>query len=311
MSNVFHVLLSFAVMQPVAVDGANGATGIYVLNGKYTGTNLSISMTASEATTTSIKYGITVNNTGPGIATNTKVTVNLPSGVTLDTTQAGGCTAVGNVVTCLPGTVNIGSASITFYGKSTVAANYSTTATVSSDLTNLNTTNNSVTVVTPFDYAHLSLNFTAQEVSTTAVRYFVVVNNAGPLAATNAKATITLPAGVSFDTTQTSSCTVSGNVVTCPLGTINALGAANIFFDTVVPALGNYTATAIASSTVVDINPVNDSASSPITVVVYVPPPIQTDVPTLPQWGMILLGFLLFGTTLVQNRNNKDRRFKK
>jgi uncharacterized repeat protein (TIGR01451 family) len=301
----------------VAVDGANGATGTYVLNNVgYTSTNLSISMTGAEATPTSIKYIVTVNNAGPGIATNTKVTVNLPAGVTLDTTQAGGCTAVGNVVTCLPGSVYppgwiSTNGSITFYGKATVPSNYSTTASVSSDLTNLNTTNNSVTAVTPFGYAHLSLSLYASEAATTSVQYVVSVNNAGPLVATGVKATVNLPVGVTFDTTKPNNCTVSGSVVTCLIGTVNASSAASAYFFAIVPALGSYTATATVTDSVVDILPPNNTASAPITVVTYVPPQDPGDVPTLPQWGVIILGCLLFGTTLVKNRINISRWYKK
>lgn len=288
----------------IAIDGKNGATGIYLVNTKYLGTDLSLSMSAAGVSSTSIKYTLQANNAGPGIATNSKITVTLPAGVTLDPLQAGGCTAgVGNVVTCLAGTLNVGGvANITFFANATLAGNYSTTATISSDLIELNPSNNTATIQTLFNYSDLAISLNAVQLSTTALRYFVAVNNIGPSAATGIKITVTLPTGITFNTLQNGGCSALGNLVTCLLGTISLAGTSNVMFDTNVAALGTYTTTASVSATQVDTNLANNSKTLQTIVQPVQAAAQDNDVPTLPEWGMIVLGLLLWGSMLVKNR---------
>ena len=288
----------------VAVDGKNGVSGIFILNGLYLSTDLSLSMTASGSSPTSSMYTLQVNNAGPGNATNVKVTVNLPSGATFNSASAAGCTGTGNVVTCLLGTINaLSSSSLTLYSNFAAIGTYVTSATVSSDLTEINPANNSVSVSTLPYNADLSVTMGASEISSTSILYYLNVKNAGPGNATNVKTTIALPTGVTLDPMQTGGCTTStGNVVTCLLGTINALGSGSVQFYANVVAFGNYTATVSVSSSAIDLNSSNNSTSTQLTVVKYVPPPIETDVPTLPEWGVIILGLLLFFLVQFQDR---------
>jgi hypothetical protein len=288
----------------IAIDGKNGATGIYLINTKYLGTDLSLTMSAAGVSATSIKYSLQANNAGPGIATNSKVTVTLPAGVTLDPLQAGGCTAgVGNVVTCLAGTLNVGGvANITFFANATLAGNYSTTATISSDLTELNPSNNTATIQTLFNYSDLAISLNVVQLSTTSLRYFVAVNNLGPSAATSTKVTVTLPTGIAFNPLQNGGCSAVGNLVTCLLGTVSLAGTSNAMFDTNVAALGTYTTTALVSATQVDSNLTNNTKTIQTSVQPMQAAAQDNDVPTLPEWGMIILGLLLWGSMMLKSR---------
>jgi hypothetical protein len=150
--------------------------------------------------------------------------------------------------------------------------------------------------------ADLSLSINAVEASLTSVRYDLTVTNAGPLNATNVKVNVTLPAGATLDQTQAGGCTATGtNVVTCLFGTINAPGGSvSTTFYATVSGAGNYSATATVSSDQIDPNPGNN--------VVTVQAAVVADVPTLPEWGMILLACLLLASTEIQTLRRFIRR---
>lgn len=131
-----------------------------------------------------------------------------------------------------------------------------------------------------------------------AIQYVATVTNPGPSTATNVKINVQLPAWVTLDPNNTGGCsTGSGNVVTCALGTINApAGTASVSFNGIGSTTGIYTATASVSSDYVDPGGTSSaSASGSITGV-------AANIPTIPEWGMILLGCLLMGLTLLRRQ---------
>jgi uncharacterized repeat protein (TIGR01451 family) len=152
----------------------------------------------------------------------------------------------------------------------------------------------------------LTLTVNSTEISPTKIQYSVYVSNAGPANAPNAKVNINLPTGITFYSVQTGSCSANGsNVVTCLLGTIKApSGSASATFTANVSSLGNYTTTATVSSDYSDPIPSDDSS----TVQTTVAPFDYSDVPTLPEWGMIVLGCLLLGSVHLQYRNGSSRK---
>ena len=146
--------------------------------------------------------------------------------------------------------------------------------------------------------SNLSVTLNSSSVAGTApttIQYVATVTNAGPLNATNVNVNVSLPAGVTLDPNNNGGCTAAGQVVTCALGTINApTGSASVSFNGIGSSTGVFTATATVTSDYADPNGVG-SASSTI-----------SDVPTMSEWGLMLLGCLLFGVMQYQSRNSSS-----
>jgi uncharacterized repeat protein (TIGR01451 family) len=198
-------------------------------------------------------YTITVHNYGPSTATDTQVLDTLPSGVTFVSateSQGTGCTFnMVDTVTCDVGTIApSGSATITL----TVLVNNDTTGTITnsanvhSDETDpdtdvhVNTIDCDNEVNTPTEPGiNLSVEKQCPGSDVTAGNNFsytvTVKNNTEPddgsTDATGVTLTDTLPAGVTFVSSNPDStppiptCTESGGIVTCDLGTIAAGGS--------------------------------------------------------------------------------------
>jgi uncharacterized repeat protein (TIGR01451 family) len=117
--------------------------------------------------------------------------------------------------------------------------------------------------------------------------YRIVVTNNGPSVATNVVLTDPLPAGLTSTvvTTTQGSCT-PGTTVTCTLGTMAVGGAATIRITVNLPAqLSPIRNTATVTADQFDPNTTNNSASADILG--------ESDIPTLSEWGLILLGLAL------------------
>ncbi|MDP1680236.1 MAG: IPTL-CTERM sorting domain-containing protein [Burkholderiales bacterium] len=128
----------------------------------------------------------------------------------------------------------------------------------------------------------------------TDLTYTLSVSNNGPQTATNVVLSDTLPAGALF-ISATTGCTHSAGVVTCALGTL-ANGASSLV--NIVIRLSN-AGTAINNASVAsdlpDPNSANNTDSDTTTVVVAVAAADDGDIPTLPEWGAILMASLLLG----------------
>jgi uncharacterized repeat protein (TIGR01451 family) len=120
--------------------------------------------------------------------------------------------------------------------------------------------------------------------------YVVTAANAGPQSATNVVVTITLPTSASF-VSASAACTATGNQVVCSAGTVASGGTAS--FEIV--ALWNAIDPAATVSTSVTSD-LPDSSVADNTATFYVAvAPDSGDVPTLPEWAVLLLGMLLLG----------------
>lgn len=165
---------------------------------------------------------------------------------------------------------------------------------------NLNTTAN----------ANLSLTGTSTPSSVTQgdnITYTLNVQNAGPQAATNVVLTDTLPAQTTF-VSSSIACSLSGASLSCPLGTILSAGSTSVAVTvrTSTATPGSVSNIASLSSQVPDPNTANNS----VTLVTPVIPPstasdTDTDVPTLPEWGAILMASLLLGAVYRRQRMQK------
>ncbi len=145
--------------------------------------------------------------------------------------------------------------------------------------------------------ANLAISITGPATGTagSASTYTVSVSNAGPQTATHAVATITLPASSSF-VTGSSACTASGNTVTCDAGTLGN-GAQMLLPLQLIWNTAD--ASAVISAAVTSDLPDPFMADNTTSVQVIVSAGNisngndNNDVPTLPEWGMILLAMLL------------------
>lgn len=119
--------------------------------------------------------------------------------------------------------------------------------------------------------------------------YTITVNNSGPQTATNTVLSVTMPTGASL-VSSAPACSTSGNVLTCPLGTMTSGSSLNVEMDLLWQAEATGTLSASVSSDL------PDTVTSDNTGTFEVSASAGADTPTLPEWGAILLGSLLLLT---------------
>jgi large repetitive protein len=277
--------------------------------------DFAISVTAG----TDLTYTITATNTGPSDAQNVTVTDPLPAGTTFDSALStqGSCSGT-TTVTCTLGTLLAGaSATITLVVHVDPAApagsTLTNTATASSSTADPDPTNNTATATTTVaTQADLGVTKIPDQISVvtagTDLTYTITATNSGPSDAQDVAVTDTLPAATTFVSVTPSQGTCSGGpIVTCSLGTL-AIGASATFTLVVHVdpiATGTIFNTATVSSTTVDPNPGNDTASAANTIVVSADVAVtKTDTPDPVPPG----GFLTY-TITVTNTGPSDTPF--
>ncbi len=234
--------------------------------------DLSISKSADPdpvAVGQSLTYLVTVDNKGPGAATNVVVTDTLPAEVSFSSVSAG-CSNSG-VVVCNLGTIASGSnksveivVTLDSEGSGTIA----NTAVVSSDTPEENPGDESTTITTDTttapQTADLSISKSADPDPVAVgqlLTYLITVDNNGPASATNVEVTDTLPTEVSFSSAS-AGCSYSDNVV-CSLGTIPAGSDKSVQIAVIVNSegSGSIANTAVVSSDTPEENPGDESTT--------------------------------------------------
>jgi Subtilase family/Domain of unknown function DUF11 len=132
-----------------------------------------------------------------------------------------------------------------------------------------------------------------------AAPYTAVVTNNGPFASITTSFAVALPAGISYQSASGTlngasiPCSVSGQVVTCTIGTMLPGQSANIQVNGSASAVGTYTANATVSSSTTDTSSANNSASAN-EVVTAIPLASSNGDAPLPLWAYVLLalGFM-------------------
>ena len=157
--------------------------------------------------------------------------------------------------------------------------------------------------------ADLSVTFSASSAMPgNAFNYVATLTNNGPATATNTHLVFALPSGVTYNSATRSdggslACNAIGQTVTCIVGTLYNNASVTILLNATASAVGNYSASVTASSTLADATNNNNSATA--TALVNVD---SADAPTLPQWAAIILGVLLLQAAGVSSRKHAKRR---
>lgn len=145
------------------------------------------------------------------------------------------------------------------------------------------------------------LALTATSSGSVAVGNNLVINysakNAGPQSATNTVLVVTLPASLTYVSASVPCTAISGSV-SCNLGTVAAGASGSVSIKTATITAGTYSVGASVSTDTPDPVTANNSYSffSTVNLAGTAGGSNDTDAPTLPEWGAILMASLLLGT---------------
>lgn len=177
-------------------------------------------------------------------------------------------------------------------GNGTTSTAAQTTPIATHGLANIGTYNTANATTAQADMS-VTLSATPNPVLTgNNLTYSFTASNLGSGTATNTVVTLALAGSATF-VSASGACTPSSGTVVCNLGTMNSGSATGLQVVVTPAATGALSATAYVSSDAVDPNGANNSAAVSSTVNAPVIAANDTDVPTLPEWGVILMGSLL------------------
>ncbi|PUZ26065.1 hypothetical protein DCC81_17645 [Chitinophaga parva] len=212
-----------------------------------------------------VTFTLTAKNSGPGKATNVKVTDALPAGYTLVSsntttgTYSAGVWTIGNM------SVNQ-AATLTVAAKVNTTGSYTNTATISSSEKDTVLSDNTASVTpVPVPIADLSIT---KAINTTApnagdiVHFTITAKNGGPVNVTDAVVNEVLQSGYTF-IQATPAAAYNATTGKWAIGSLASGATTTLIIDAKVNASGDYSNTAsITSATIPDRVPGNNSASS-------------------------------------------------
>ncbi|HVF33866.1 MAG TPA: IPTL-CTERM sorting domain-containing protein [Candidatus Saccharimonadia bacterium] len=136
--------------------------------------------------------------------------------------------------------------------------------------------------------------------------YTVSATNNGPNTANNVVLTDTLPAGVTFvsATPSQGTCTRSGSVVTCTVGTVLIQRTVTVQIVVTPTVTGSINNCASATATETDSAAANNTACQ---ATLIVPLPVATSVPTLSTWALALLTTAMLALAALNRRRRSAR----
>ena len=221
-----------------------------------------------------VTYTMVVTNNGPSTATSTVLTDPLPAGASFVSADGGGTQSGGTVTWNLGSLVN--GASITVHLVVAVNAGrtaaLSNTASVSSSITDPDSSNNSATqgttVATSADLSITKSDSPDPVVIGQNVTYTLSVGNAGPSDALAVSVTDGLPAGLTYvsATPSQGSCSQAAGTVSCSLGTVAPAATPIISIVATSTGSGTVTNSASVSSSTSDPSIANNSDSEDTTI---------------------------------------------
>lgn len=211
-------------------------------------------------------YTAVISNQGPNTATDIKLTLALPAGVTLDSSIPPGCTQSGNTVACVnignqvvndsgtvvPGIASGASFSQTIAVKPSLTGSVATVAIVSAGQIDPNPANNRANLTATATPKTVDLRVDVSALPSPAtvgekLTYTIIVFNNSSNDANNAQLTAILPQSVDLNFTP-GGCTVSGNILSCSLGTIASGAKVRQSVEVTPKQLGNIALTVSVSS---------------------------------------------------------------
>ncbi|MEM7342920.1 MAG: DNRLRE domain-containing protein [Chloroflexota bacterium] len=225
-----------------------------------------------------LTYTLGITNLGPSNATGVLVTDTLPVSVSFISASAG-CTEANGLVSCNLGSLatnDISQIDVTVLVSSTIANGtfINNSAIVSSDQPDPDPSNNTATESTRIDkVTDLSVTKLATPNPVSAgqlLTYTLFITNYGPSDGTGIVVTDTLPAGITFhETMSSSSCTGNSSLVTCAIGALNqGVGVQQTIVITVNSStLGFLTNQATVAGVEADTAPANNSTVITTTIV--------------------------------------------
>jgi uncharacterized repeat protein (TIGR01451 family) len=313
------VLSATATAASTTTDPVAGNNSATTTTAVIAQADLSITLTDSPDPViagTNLTYVATLSNAGPSDAQAATITLPLPAGtsfVSAAPSAGGSCNAASPVVCSwaggtAPGTTRTATIVVLVAPSVLDGTVLSATATASSTTTDPNPANNTATTTTTvIARADLQIGLTAsvpQVLINVPVTFTATSLNAGPSDAQNVSITLTLTPDFRYSshTAPGATCTTPqiGNTgaIVCTWAGATAPGVTRtltvVAFSNVE---GNTGVNASTTSNTVDPNPNNNTAN--ITVIVGYP---FNEIPTLSQWGLLLLGLLMAGVGLVAVR---------
>jgi uncharacterized repeat protein (TIGR01451 family) len=222
-----------------------------------------------------LTYSLTAANDGPSPATGVQVVDSLSPDVTFESASSsqGTCSHASGNVMCSLGTLAAGgNATIQIQVRPQSSGSVVNQATISSPVADPGVQDNTATAETTVDpAAGLSLSQDDAPDPVLAgqpLAYTLTAHNAGPLAASGAELTDTLPAGVTYQSATPSqgTCSHSTGTVTCTLGTIGMVQAATVQIVVVPHSPGTITNQATLTSSTFDAD-LSDNSTSADTLV--------------------------------------------
>lgn len=255
-----------------------------------------------------IVYSLRITNNGPNEANGFRVVDQLPPQVTFVTTSRNDiCSESGGTVVCeFPSLFGGLTAFVDITVQAVAPGTALDVATVVPGVeTDPNPANNQATEQTTIGGGQVptaDLDLTKTDAPDPVavggvLTYTLLIENDGPSVATGVELVDTLPAGVTFQSAVAApgTCAESGGVVVCDIGTLAVGATATVEIEVIPEAPGTLLNTAVVSANEADPE-VAENVGQAVTEVGGQPE--VTEIPTLGEWGLMLLALLVGGAGL-------------
>lgn len=244
-----------------------------------------------------LTYMVTLTNRGPAAAMDVTLVNQLPGNASFisATTSQGICTNKDGILYCALGSMGSGTeAVVTLVVIPTAVGAITNVASVAGHELDLNVSNNAAQAVsTVTRVTDLSVTMSGSPDTVLLgqnVTYNLTVTNHGPNMANGVILSDTLPNEGSLVSAMSSqgSCTNTGRVLTCDLGTLASGDAATVTITVTPQRIGSITNTAAVSAEEIDLNPANNAATHAAAVIIVAGPFESHEPIAVPEVGVAM-----------------------